>query len=216
MFLPTNFSVPLAECQRVEPKKKEFYFSQTEYLSNSDLSYWKAKMEGKNYITPPQKVFEFGSAFDTLCTERDSFKKNNYQLKPHQFEQLEAMCITLYYNYKYIFENCLFQKEYYCDEIYSPVGYHKAKCKVDVEVKRKGIKQVYDIKTTTAKTLSEFEKKMTLYAYDRAGAWYHDITKASHYSLLVCNYTNKPEELADFGTPNMENRLYTLYAQGRT
>jgi hypothetical protein len=198
MFLPTHFSIPVAESHRIEPKEKEFYFSQTQYLSNSDLSVWEAKSKGKTLVRPPQKVFEFGTAFDEFVTNRSAFKTEKYLLSPSAFSQIEAMAITLYFNYRALFDDCTFQKEYYNDKLYTPAGIFKARCKVDVEVCKKGIKQIYDIKTTTCKTQAEFENKIKLYAYDRAAAWYSDTTDATHYSLLVCNYTNKKEELADF------------------
>lgn len=176
--------------------KKEFYFTQTDYVSNSDLSKLDAMSRGIKYHEPPQSVYEFGSAFDKLVTEPDKFSELDYNLEPHHFEQMRKMQFLINNEYDYLLSIASKQKEYY-ERVCVDNSCIKARCKVDIEVNISHNKKIIiDLKTTTCQTLREFYKKIFTYSYDRAAAWYLDVTGASEFFLVVCNYTNK-EDLAN-------------------
>jgi hypothetical protein len=192
MSNPTKFEKPIKERERPE------YFAKTEWISNSYLSYLDCESKGLKYTEPPRGIFEFGSAFDALITEPATYKQEDYSLAPYHFEQMAKMKELLVREKSVLFtSNTALQKEYYIPLV-TPCGTVQAKCKTDLEIVRGRKKSVYDLKTTTCKTLREFMSKIFAYAYDRAGAWYTDVAGADFYSLIVCNYTNKDEFIQDF------------------
>ena len=95
MFLPQNFSVPSVVAGGQKPQKKEFYFQQTEYISNSDLSRIKAIMQGKAFRETPKSVFEFGAALDLAITEPKRFAEKDFELEKHHCEQISNIPILL-------------------------------------------------------------------------------------------------------------------------
>lgn len=199
----------LPKTQRPRPE----YFTKVEWVSNSEMGKFDSLSKNLLIKDTPRYVFEFGSAFDALMTEKD-YKASDYDLQPFQFAQMDKMRELLIEEMPNLFgvnSSVTFQKEYY-ENLETPYGTIQAKCKTDIEqlyfnhsFEYNGdvsfmppTKQVFDLKTTTCKTLREFMSKIFVYSYDRAGAWYLDVSKADFYSLRVCNYTNKEQEVNDF------------------
>ena len=153
-------------------------------ISNSDLTTLHNRMFGIKHFGNPTKAFAFGTAVHELI------------LEPHTILNLpEGVDIALVQEVARTARDTpsvkwalRFSKK---EEIVlwdCPVTGLPLKCKLDMVYKNSTI---YDIKTTTCRTVEAFEKSAEKYGYDRQAAFYLDSVGAKNFVFVVLSKTKK-------------------------
>jgi hypothetical protein len=172
------------------------------YVSNSDLT--ALKREVFNIPLPSQidKIFAFGSLVDAMCTEEHLV---NYAKMTLQFSPSNVHRYTLEdWNLALAMKKALISQPYYHafarvmkpqHEVYKTISgdYQgsqwklKARCKFDLYSKSVAV----DLKTTKAKSMSEFINSIDHFDYDRQAAWYMDLAGVNWFWILGVSKFNQ-------------------------
>jgi hypothetical protein len=189
------------------------YYKRIE-VSNSDLSWL------KNSINPRQEIdlqqyYDFGNLIDALLTEPQRCNFYNYTLREGEriiqfnkkdFENAELMKQAYLKDeqLRNLLKGATFQEVFYkkLQLNYKGIDFSiLARCKYDIWFKIFGL----DIKSTSCKTQSEFEKSILYFDYDRQRAFYMDIANCD--TDMVVGISKKNANI--FKVPiNKQSKIY--------
>lgn len=162
------------------------YFQRPE-VSNSDLSKLKKVLAGQpieSFEEGLKEAFKFGNLVDAMLTDPGkvnyySLKVNNEEYTEEEFFRAKKMCDNFFANNlcKMLHSKCEGQKTLTKTLQISHNGVEfelPARCRYDLYSKEIGM--AGEIKTTAATTLNAFKASIPFLDYDRARAWYMDIS----------------------------------------
>ena len=173
------------------------YYTRPE-VSNSDLSRLKSELYPRDVIYDPGNAYRFGNLLDAVITEPervDFFKREvaGEAFPKEDFERAERMKKSFY-------------SDPFCRDILRGAFTQKAmtrrlkfnyggidfeldtRCKWDLW--RQDLGYGGDLKSTTAKTQSEFEAAARYFDYDRQRAWYMGISGSDKDVLIGISKVN--------------------------
>jgi hypothetical protein len=168
-------------------------------VSNSDLSELRRDIYPPPVVYDPTVSFAFGNLLDAITTEPERIDFINRRLdgvsfNKRDFNKAEKMknaflrdsfCFNLIKKatFQDIIINEKFEFQYKGMKLTIP-----ARCKWDIL--RRDIKLGADLKSTDAKTQSEFESAVEHFQYDRQAAWYMDLTGIDDFIIIGVSKKN--------------------------
>jgi len=174
------------------------YFGRSE-VSNSDLGWLQSQLYPKDRIIDPTQAYADGNLLDAMLTEQhkiDYFKRTREGVvyKKSTFDNTVKMKKSFFRDEfcRNIIEHSNSQKiSIVHDKLYQWNGVEfvlNVRCKWDIW--RDDWGWGGDIKSTTAKTQSEFEAAARHFKYTRQRAWYMDIEGAERDVLIGISKAN--------------------------
>lgn len=172
------------------------YFSNTKYISNSNLTDLKKALFIISDISGLQKAYDFGSLFDAMTTEPDKLNEKTRTLKDGEKEltfteedyataKLMKCALDADPGLSAIFNRALKQHEVYRERF--RVEWEGEELVIPARIKFDGFIRFIlgiDLKTTAATSQREFENSILTLDYDRQGAWYMDVGQVDRFLII--------------------------------
>lgn len=172
------------------------YYKRSE-VSNSDLSWLKQQLWPRE-MPDPTMAYKFGSLIDAMITEPSRVDYYNYLLDEQKYTKedfiLAERMKQSFYNdsvASFLAMHSIGQKEMYkrLEMNYGGISFElSTRCKWDLWSDH--LNHGGDIKSTTARTQSEFETAVEYFDYDRQRAWYMDIAGVDKDILIGISKKN--------------------------
>ena len=172
------------------------YYQRPE-ISNSDLSWLKQQLWPRE-MPDPTEAYKFGTLLDALITEKErvnyfNLTVDNIKYKKEDFELAEMMKREFYKDpicmqfYQFSKGQVEMSREMNFD--YNGIKFTlPVRCKWDFWAEM--LKHGGDLKSTTAKSQSEFETAAEYFDQDRQRAWYMDIADVDKDILIGISKKN--------------------------
>lgn len=163
------------------------YFQQTKFISNSDLTALKRRLNLEEE-RDLRRAYNFGSLVDAMLTEEAEIER--YRAHATEAEQRTAYLVQAAAkadpSLSLFLSLCRKQHEVYRNAF--AVEYNGFKLQVPVRVKldleRKAFRIGGDIKTTACTTPEAFVASIFHFHYDRQAALYMDVTGLDHFQFF--------------------------------
>lgn len=156
-------------------------------ISNSRLTRFKNKLQGITTNYPPRAAI-FGQAFHELALEPHFYNSKEYNLRPSEITTISAMVESLEQNetWNKMKDGAkVEQSRTWSDKVTGLA----CKGKMDLILKNRDI---VDLKSTSAKSLQQFERAVLKYDYDRQAAFYLNSSEAAKRFHFVAVQKRKP------------------------
>lgn len=176
------------------------YYDIKSHISNSDLGRLKMEIAGETMnIDNLQAIFDFGNLVDSMLLEPENliFSKRTLNItsggqvtfEPHVWQQAlnmrdEGRKDSILSSYLAVADT---QSVLMIDEFdVNYIGYEfkiPVRCKYDLV--NRSMKIGADLKTTAAKTKTDFMNAVNMFDYDRQAAWYMDLGELDTFMFIA-------------------------------
>lgn len=194
-----------------------FSYYKRKEVSNSDLGWLKSQLQARETISDPYLAYRFGNLLDVIITEPHRADFFKYRIEDEIFTKKEWKTAELMKR--------SFLKDDYCRELIKNAEFQKVTAKemnfnfqgiefklptrIKWDILRDDVCIGCDIKTTIAKTQSEFESAIDFFDWDRQAAWYMDIENVNNHVIIgISKHNHKVFKI-------FINRRSDLYLNGK-